>query len=84
MTENIFEIRFVDHRNMPEEARREIVRQVSKKPEEFRKKWKGYAKVVYVTASPPKIKTIEPVEGESPAECFRTYEKEIGVEGNVF
>lgn len=64
MTEEIYEIKIIDINNIDNEnAKRDIIRQVSQKSQEFRKNFRGFAKITYVTASPKRIKSIEPIEG---------------------
>lgn len=63
MTDKIFEVRIVHKDNMPEQTRKQIVSDVAKKPQEFQRNFKGFAKVTYVTASPKRIAQIEPIEG---------------------
>ncbi|MBS3135323.1 hypothetical protein J4401_00005 [Candidatus Woesearchaeota archaeon] len=62
MSEKIFEIRIVDTSKISSEAREEVTKQVMKEPEKF-KDFRGFAKITYVTASPPRIKSIEPING---------------------
>jgi len=82
MTEKIFEIRIVNIENIQEHAREEVIMDVAKKPESFRKNFKGFAKVTYVTASPPRIKSIEPIEGTI-VDYFKSVQRE-GVNTSVF
>jgi len=81
MGETIFEERIVHVNSMPQQAKDEIMKQVSMKPESF--KWEGYAKITYVTASPPKIRSIEPIEGDVSG-YFKEAERIIGATGNIF
>ena len=62
------------------ETQNKINNEVSKKPISFQKNWKCICKVVYVTASPPRINSIEPVEGTA-SKCFQNG---IGANSNVF
>lgn len=78
--ERIYEIKYTNIRNMPIETQKDIRNKVSKKPASFKDNWKGICKVVYVTASAPRIKSIEPVEG-SASECFQMG---VGETSNVF
>ena len=79
MAEKIFEIRIVNVNNMSASAREEIRREVARKPPAFKEKFEGFAKVTYVTASPPRIAKIEPIMG-SIIEEF----KSIGGDFSVF
>ena len=79
----IFEVRIVDVRKMPFGARQEIVNKIAGKPESFRRNYKGFAKVTYVTASPPKIVGVEPIEG-TVIEYFESVKSEGGVDFSVF
>ncbi len=63
MVEKIFEIRIVNIDNMPRIAREKIIKEVARKPNSFKENFKGFAKVTYVTASPPRISSVEPIEG---------------------
>ena len=76
MVEEIFEVRIVEVGKMVNQfAQKQIRDKVSQKGMEFARNWKGYAKVVYATASPPKIVEIEPIEG-TPVD----YYKKIGMD----
>ena len=77
MAEKIFEVKIVHKDNMPEQVRRKIVADASKKGEDFQKKFKGFAKVTYVTASPKRIDSVQPIEGTI-IDYFRT-NKRAGV-----
>ena len=78
MAEKIFEIRIVNVKNISPSARDEVIQEVAKRPLEF-KNYQGFAKVTYVTASPPRIAKIEPIEG-SIIEQFHS----IGEDFSVF
>ena len=75
INEKIFEVRIVSVDSMPEQARADIVTQVAKKTKEFRDKYRGFAKVTYVTASPKKIGSVEPIEGTI-VQYFKSKEKD--------
>ncbi len=85
MEENIFEVKVKHISDMPEQASEEITRQISEKvnPDEYMKKWKGFCKVIYVTASPQKIDSISPIDG-NPVEYFKAFEKEMKATCNIF
>lgn len=80
--EKIFEIRVVSMDNMPRSTRDYIISEVSKKPKKFIDKFKGFAKITYVTASPKRIASIEPIEGTI-IDYFNS-SKESGVEVPTF
>ena len=61
--EQIYEIKIVSIESMPQYIRSEIIADVSKRGGEFKKNFKGFAKVTYVTNSPNSIKSIEPITG---------------------
>lgn len=63
MVEQIFEIKIVHKNNMPENVRKKIISDVARRPVEFQKNFKGFAKVTYVTESPKKISSVEAIEG---------------------
>ena len=63
MVEQIFEIKIVHKNNMPKNVRKKIISDVARRPESFQKNFKGFAKVIYVTASPKKISSVEAIEG---------------------
>ena len=78
MAEKIEEIRIVNISCLSPQVRAEVEDQVAKKDTSFKVAFKGYAKMTYVTASPRRIKSIEPIKG-SFSDYFKTIEKE-GVE----
>jgi len=82
MAEKIFEVKIVHKDNMPEQVRRQIIADASKKGEDFQKKFKGFAKVTYVTASPKRIASVQPIEGTI-IDYFRT-NKRVGVNVPTF
>lgn len=61
--EKIYEIKIVSIESMPEYIRAEVVEAVKSKPQAFKEKFQGFAKVIYVTNSPKSIKSIEPITG---------------------
>ena len=71
----IFEIRIASIENMSEGAKRKVISEVSKKSKDFKNNFQGFAKITYVTASPKKIDSIEPIEGTI-VEYFRKNKKE--------
>ena len=75
MTDKIFEIKIASIANMSDGARREVIRMVSQKSSEFQKNFQGFAKITYVTASPKKIQSIEPIEGTI-VDYFRVSQRE--------
>ena len=80
--EKIFEVKISDISNMSEGARKEVIRQVSQKSPSFKKNFRGFAKITYVTASPKRIKSIEPIEGTI-VDYFKRREQE-GISIPVF
>jgi hypothetical protein len=62
--EKIFEIRIAKVATMPKPIQTRVVKEVSKMGEK-KVNYKGYAKITYVTSSPRRIKSIEPIEGTS-------------------
>ncbi len=63
MVEQIFEIRIVHKNNMPENVRKKIIGDVARRSATFKKNFKGFGKITYVTASPKKIFSVEAIEG---------------------
>lgn len=63
MVEEIFEVKIVNINQIPPQAQEDVTKQVAKRPIEFRNNFRGFAKIVYVTASPKRITSIEPIEG---------------------
>ena len=61
--EKIFEVRIVHKDKMSEQARRWIIGEVEKRPKDFQRNFRGFAKVTYITTSPKSISSIEPIEG---------------------
>ena len=61
--EQIYEIKIVSIENIPQYIRSKIVNDVQKRGGEFKKNFKGFAKITYVTNSPKSIKSIEPIAG---------------------
>lgn len=61
--EEIYEIKIVFIENMPQYIRSNIIADVKKRGGVFKKNFKGFAKVTYVTNSPKSIKSIEPITG---------------------
>ena len=79
--DKVFEIRIVNVEQMPPQAKEAVEAQVAKKPEEF-KDYRGFAKITYVTASPPRIVSVEPIVG-SVVDYIKSIEAE-GVDFSVF
>ncbi|MCK5177348.1 MAG: hypothetical protein KAQ92_06485 [Candidatus Aenigmarchaeota archaeon] len=77
--EQIYEIKYTHISNIPIETQQDVRNEVSKKPASFKDNWKSICKIVYVTASPIRIKSIEPVEGTA-SECFQ---REVGANSSV-
>jgi hypothetical protein len=82
MVNNIFEIKIMAVDNMPEAVKKFMIRQVSQKPQEFQRNFKGFAKIIYITNSPKSIHSIEPIEGTI-VDYFNAAQKE-GVNIPVF
>lgn len=83
VNEKIFEERIVHITQIENErARKDVMKRAYAKGAEYFKNWKRYVKVTYVTASPPKIKSIEPIEGTI-KEFIQSVESEVG-SANVF
>ncbi|MBS3138260.1 hypothetical protein J4207_00980 [Candidatus Woesearchaeota archaeon] len=84
MVDKIFEIRIVDVKNVSDSAAKQVRQKVN---EEKKIKpsfdYKGYAKVTYATASPPKVINIEPIEG-TPMSYYKQFEKDIGGISGIF
>ena len=75
MVDQIFEIKIVHKNNMPENVRKKIITDVAGRPATFQKKFKGFAKITYVTASPKKIFSVEAIEGTI-IDYFKSTEQE--------
>ena len=58
--EKIFEVRINHISNMPEKAKREVIRKATAMND-----FQGFAQVTYVTASPKRIHSIEPISGNT-------------------
>ena len=82
MPEKIFEIRIVNVEQMPPQTQQVIEAEVAKKPIDFRENYRGFAKVTYVTASPPRIVSVEPIVG-TVIEYIKSIEAE-GVDFSIF
>lgn len=82
MPDKIFEIRIVNVEHMPEQTKEAIGKDVANRSIEFRNSYKGFAKVTYVTASPPRIVSVEPIIG-TVVEQIKSIEAE-GVDFSVF
>jgi hypothetical protein len=59
--ERIEEISVINIDDMPDIAKEEVERKVSEKPKGFN--FKGFAEVRMISASPMRIKSVEPIEG---------------------
>ena len=75
MEEKIFEIRINHISNMPEKAKMEVIRKAATMGPKFH----GFAKVTYVTASPKRIHSIEPIMGNT-RDFIENQNKKEGVE----
>lgn len=67
MVERVFEVKIVDVAKMPAHTQTDVARQVAAMSPEKRSRYCGFVKVTYVTASPPRIKSVEPIEGDAAA-----------------
>jgi hypothetical protein len=79
--DNVYEIRIVEVSRMPARAKADIMRQVSEREEGF--KFQGFAKVTYVTASPTRVASIEPIEGTI-VDYFKKSRETSGADCSVF
>jgi hypothetical protein len=79
MVEKIFEIRINHISNMPEKVKREVIRKAAIDSSKFH----GFAKVTYVTASPKRIHSIEPIF-ENTRDFIDNQIKKEGVEIPIF
>lgn len=61
--EKIYEVKIVSIDHINEQAQKEVIGKVAQMAPKDRIGYKGFVKVTYVTASPPKIKSIEPIIG---------------------
>ena len=78
--EKLFEVRVVNLKDMSEHCRAVVNEQVSKWTFEERRKYSGFAKITYVTSSPMRIKSVEPIKG-SIATYFNKQMKEVDLTG---
>ncbi len=62
--EEIYEIQVRRVEELSSEAREEVLRKLSTKPKEFLTKYRGFASITYVSASPLRVKSVDPIEGE--------------------
>ena len=62
MTE-IHEIKITHMDTMPSNVQDEIVKKVTAQSETFKKNFRGFIKIVYVTSSPKRVESIEPIDG---------------------
>lgn len=61
MVEEIFEIRVKKVEELSSKARKEVQDKLDAKTEPF--DFRGLAEVTYVKSSPPRVKTVDPIEG---------------------
>ncbi len=83
MAEEIFEIKIINVAKMTETARDIVKKKVSDSTSAFKQNYRGFAKITYVTASPPRIKDIEPIEGTI-TDYYEKFSAEVGTTGDVF
>jgi len=65
MVERVFEVKIVDVAQMPTHTQNDVARQVAAMTPDRRAKYCGFVKVTYVTASPPRIRSVEPIAGDA-------------------
>lgn len=63
-TEEIYEILVRLVKELSPQAREEVEQKLQTKDKEFLSRYKGYASITYVTASPARVKSVDPIEGE--------------------
>ena len=76
--EKEFEVRIISVEHISEMAKEQVSRQVAQMKPEQRKNYMGFVKITYVTASPPRIKDIVPIEG-----TINDYFNSIGIKGST-
>lgn len=62
--EEIYEILVRPVNELSPQARDEVEAKLQTKDKDFLSKYKGYASITYVTASPARVKSVDPIEGE--------------------
>jgi predicted transcriptional regulator len=72
--ERIAEINFVHISTIQEPMRSSVERAIAAMLSADRQGYQGYVKTTYVTASPRKVGSIEPIAG-TPIECYRAMMK---------
>lgn len=65
MAEKVYKIKIVNVNDMPRQIRNKVINQVAERPKSFRDEFIGFAKITFVSASPIRIKSIEPIKGNS-------------------
>lgn len=65
MTEKVYKIKIVNVNEISQQMRNDVFNQVAKQPKSFRDNFKGFAKMTFVSASPIRFKSIEPIAGNS-------------------
>ncbi len=63
MTEKIYKIKIMNINDMPCQMRNNVINQVATKSKSFRDEFMGFAKITFVSASPIRIRSIEPIKG---------------------
>jgi len=76
--EKTFKIKVVKAETMSHIVQAKIAKQVQGMSEDFIKKYCGFVKVTYITASPARMKTVEPIEG-TVTDYFREIEQGLNV-----
>jgi hypothetical protein len=62
--EEVYEIRVRPVKELSPQAQKEVNDKLSSMDSEFLGKYKGFASVTYVTASPLRVKSVDPIEGD--------------------
>lgn len=62
--EEVYEIRVRPVKDLSSEAQDEVNQKLSTMPNAFLSKYRGFASITYVSASPLHIKSVDPIEGE--------------------
>ena len=63
MEEKIYEIKIVNINDISQQIRNRMINEVAMQSKTFRDAFKGFAKITFVSASPIRIKSIEPIQG---------------------
>jgi hypothetical protein len=78
MTEKIYKIKIVNINDMPHQIRNNVINKVATQPKSFRDEFIGFAKITFVSASPIRIKSIEPIKG-NPETFFNSIKQGVTI-----